>query len=425
MKKYALLFLIVLAFMAGGCGGDSDLSGGLPAEEDSPPTPKVSAILDSNGDGVPDAFGYYDSDNYSDGRNAPSDGVAYDVPYLNYINSSDTEQDGSFSANIYLSQGHDYVMKYSHSSRPLGENDIEYTILTPDGKIIAFDFGFESDTYDEPAPAQQEEEKVLVSADSGAVQPETPSAESADTPQEYISVRASIDILPPENPCIIFYAFTAPQTGIYSFTVREKQYSPASHDVPYELRIYSADDDSALKLGSITMTPREMLNVQRVLVNNATDFNRDGLPVKFTPEFESEGVYQNLIQKITDEHTLTESVKASAEMGTYIKPVVYDVPYDVEFAAGRGFDAASGLAAISDNAFETFVMPTPKTGARIPVDTHFKMNVIVTEEEHTTEQELEAMSTFALAKNALGSVQLRQRTYGLRRSRRPSSSLTT
>lgn len=399
MKKYALLFLIVIAFTSGGYGGPSGDLQGISPPEDS--THTVSAPLDSDGDGVPDVFRYYGA-GYSDGRSAPDDGRAYDVPYLNYIDSSDTEEDGSFSANIYLSQGSEYVMKYSHSSRPLGENDIEFTILTPDEKIIEFDFGFHSDAYESPSESRQEEAEILSSSDAEAAQPEEQPAESDDTQPEYISVSASIDILPPENPCIIFYTFTAPQTGIYAFTVREKQYSPASHDVPYELRIYRSDDDSALKLGSITMTPREMLHVQRMLVSYASEFNRDGLPVAFKPELVSDNAYQNVIQSISEDSAFRASLRAAADTGTSMKPVVYDVPYDDEFEAGRGFYADSGLAARSDNAFYIFDMPTPQKGTAIPVDTLFKMREIITEEDHTWEQELNAMNTFALGKNALG-----------------------
>ena len=403
MKKYILLFLMVIALTSGGCGGGSsgDLQGDSPAE-DSPP--QVSARLDSNGDGVPDVFGYYDA-SYSDGRNAPNDGRAYDVPYLNYIDSSDVEEDGSFTANIYLEQAHEYVMKYSHSSRPLGEHDIDFTILAPDEKNLAFDFGFKVPADDDaPSETQQEDSSAAVSGDAGTIQPESEqlSDPSTDITHEYISVKASIDIVPPENPCMIFYTFTAPQTGVYSFTVREKKYSPTSHDVPYELRIYSSDDNSALKLGSITMTPRELLDVQRVLMSYADKFNSDGLPVSFRPELMSEDVYQNTLQSLSEKNVAASRLRAAADSDTAIKPVVYGVPYDVEFAPGVGFYADSGLRALESTAFENFVLPTPQTGSALPVATSFKVKEIVTEEEHTREQELEDMTTFALGKNALG-----------------------
>ena len=106
--------MIVIAFMAGGCGGGGSDLAVVPYTSQDPsepaPTPGVPAIPDSDKDGVPDVFGYYDSDSYSDGRNAPNDGLAYDVPYLNYIHSADTEEDGSFTANIYLKQNDEYVM---------------------------------------------------------------------------------------------------------------------------------------------------------------------------------------------------------------------------------------------------------------------------------------------------------------------------
>ena len=378
-----------------GCGGGGSDLAILPdtSPEYSEPAPEVSVIMDSDGDGVADVFGYYGSHSYSDGRGAPSGDGTYDVPYLNYIHSSDTEEDGSFRVNIYLQQDNEYVMKYSHSSRTLGENDIEYTIVAPDGKILAFDFGTQSKTDEAPAPAQQEESEMPASSDAEIVLTEdTQTAELSDKPQEYISVRASLDVLPPENPCIIFH----------TFTVREKQYSPASHDVPYEFRIYDSDDDSALKLGDITMTPREMLDVQRVLVKNAASFNKDGLPVSFKPEFLSKEVYSSMINSIAEGNVQAARLRAAADVGTYIKPIVHDVPYDVDFQAGLGFYAASGLKAINESAFSNFVMPSPVTGEKIMTITNFKTTEIVTEEEHDREQELEAMSTFALGKNALG-----------------------
>ena len=402
MKKYALIFLIVFAFTAGGCGGGGSSGGG---QEESPAEnspPKVSAPFDSNGDGIPDVFGYYDA-NYSDGRNAPSNGMAYDVPYLNYIASSDTDEDGSFTASIYLMQGNEYVMKYSHSSRVLGENDIDFTILTPDDKELVFDYGLAQNTADEPAETEQQVESIIVTSDDAGVSPEE-NIVSTDTGKvrEYVTVSASIDILPPENPCILFYTFTAPQTGIYAFTFREKEYSPTSQDVPYELRIYRSDDESALTLGNITLTPRKLLDVQRVLVSYADKFNADGLPVSFRPELKSEDVYTKILEEYAEEKAAASSLNAAAENGTAIKPVVYGVPYDADFLEGTGFYASSGLMALTESAFKDFVLPTPKTGADLPINVQFKTSEILTEDEHNREQELQDMSTFALCKNALG-----------------------
>ena len=150
------------------------------------------------------------------------------------------------------------------------------------------------------------------------------------------------------------------------------------------------------------MTPREMLDVQRRLVEYADKFNADGLPVSFKPEFVSEDVYNNMIQAISEDKAFSANVRAAADTGTYIKPMVEEVPYDVEFQPGVGFYAASGLRTLNETAFEDFVMPKPSTGAYVPTITTFKSIEIITEEEHNREQELEAMSTFALGKNALG-----------------------
>ena len=60
------------------------------------------------------------------------------------------------------------------------------------------------------------------------------------------------------------------------------------------------------------------------------------------------------------------------------------------------------MKALNETAFSNFVMPSPSTGGFVPVITTFKTTEIITEEEHNREQDLDAMSTFALGKNALG-----------------------
>ena len=402
MKKYTLLLLIVFAFTSGGCGGSSGSLQADSPEENTPPI--VSAPFDSDSDGVPDVFGYY-SAGWSSGQDGPADGEAYTVPYLNYIDASDADEYGSFSVRIHLTQGQEYIMSYSHTGRPLTENYVDFTILTPDEKELAFDFGF---VEDEPANTEQTaESSITVSSDEVPEYPEE-DIDSTDTglAAEYVTVKASIDILPPENPCVISYTFTAPQTGIYEFTFRELEYSPVSYDWPYELRIYSSDDDSMRNLGEFHLTPREMLDIQRVLLSYADEFNADGLPVSFRPEFESKDVYTNLLQAFLEESVTASGVRAAADSGASIKPIVYGVPYDAEFRDGVGFYASSGLAALTESAFEKCVLPTPKDGADMPITSEFTTDEIITEEEHNREQELEEMSTFALCKNALGDRQM-------------------
>ena len=203
---------------------------------------------------------------------------------------------------------------------------------------------------------------------------------------------------------MIFYTFTAPQDGTYTFILREKEYAPTSQDVPYELRIYRADDDSALKLGNITMTPREALDLQRVLLSYADKFNADGLPVKFKPEFVSNDVYNTILKGFAEKSAAAARVKASADDGTSIAAYVNSIPYYDKYQPGTGFYADSGLASATFSAFENFTMPTPSNGAALPVETLYTAHEVMTEEEHTREQRLDAMTTFALADNALGLV---------------------
>ena len=404
MKKYTLLLLLVFAFASGGCGGGSSSS---PAE--SPPsedtTPTVSVELDSDGDGVPDVFGYF-SEGYSNGRNAPGNGEAYDVPYLNYIASSDTDEQGNFTAKIYLERGKDYVMKYSHSGRTLGDNDLDFSILTPDEKELAFDPGLSSSTEDEPAPAEAQATGEEVTSTEEITQPPEGETEESAAPAEIetLTVKGQLEILPEENPCMIFYTFTAPQNGVYTFTLREKEYFTTSQDVPYELRIYNADDDSALKLGTITMTPRDVLDLQRVLLSYADEFNADGLPVSFTHEFVSNDVYNTMIQGLAAKSINAARVRTAADAGTHIASYVNSIPYYDKYQPGAGFYADSGLLAATFSAFENFTMPTPANGAALPVETLYTAHEVMTEEEHNIEQRLDAMTTFALADNALGLV---------------------
>ncbi|MBQ7215946.1 MAG: hypothetical protein IJP54_00385 [Synergistaceae bacterium] len=279
-------------------------------------------------------------------------------------------------------------MRYSHSGRPLTESYLDFTILTPDEKVLVFDFGFEVDSEDAPAAETQEAKSITVSSDEVPVPPEGEEEYASDDiglVPEYVTVSASIDILPPENPCIISYTFTAPKTGVYEFMFCEMEYSQASYDLPYELRIYSSDDGSMRELGDLTLTPREMLDLQRVLLSYADEFNADGLPVSFLPEFESEDVYMNLLQAFADDNVTASGVRAAADEGASIKPAVYKVPYDAEFREGVGFYASSGLAALTESAFQNFVVPTPKEGADLPITSEFTTDEIITEEEHNRE----------------------------------------
>ncbi|MBQ7215776.1 MAG: hypothetical protein IJP54_05435 [Synergistaceae bacterium] len=106
MKKYILLFLTAFVFTSGGCGGSY---GSLQA--DSPEgnnTITISAPFDSNGDGVHDVFGYY-PEGWSSGQDDPADGEACTVPYLNYIDSSDTDIDGTFTEEHQKAPSFSYV----------------------------------------------------------------------------------------------------------------------------------------------------------------------------------------------------------------------------------------------------------------------------------------------------------------------------
>ena len=294
-----------------------------------------------------------------------------------------------------------------------------------------FDFGHESYKETPPAEIQSEDQSTVV--EDVEIEEDISTNDTDDlgyTRIEYITVNASLNILPPGDPCILSYTFTAPQTGTYTFTFHEVEFIPSDiEDVPYEFKIYRADDASVNVLENmfsaleITVGDRCNFNLQRILLRFATKFNENGIPLSFTNEFYEDEIYKNFIVDILrkydydviDSDVTTLNVKINVQVNIRvtqrgnavssavdykeIASVVEGVPYDNIFSPGMGFYADSGRSK-SDNALEKFAVPTPKDGNNIPTDKRFYVTSISTAEEHDREQELQAMSNFALAQNA-------------------------
>ena len=392
MKKYLLLFVLVFILASGGCGSDThnnfadtaqDNSQQEQYDDDDDETLAVSVELDADGDGVPDIFSS-NPEGYSNGRNAPSNGLDYEVPYLNYIDSSDVDENGLFTTKIYLEQGREYTIKYSHSGRLLGDSDMEFRILTPESKDIVFDFGFAEEI---EAPSATEQEASEGDEDTTSTEPET------------ITVRAEVEVLPEENPCMIFYTFTAPETGSYTFMMKEVEYAPTEHDVPYELRVYYAGDDTATTLGDITMTPRDAIFLQRLLLHYADSFNEDGLPTSFSQEFYDEEIYENIIKSIAARN----GVNASA-IDPKMPKKINDIPFaGNEPALGSGIFADTGEAA-NEMVFYDPYRVFPKAGSAVSYRVNFVVRELATVEEIAEALGYSTMSTVPVAKNFIQSL---------------------
>ena len=422
MKNLALFMVLfaVLAVISSGCGGSSDST---PAPEESSSQASTTHLaadtLDSDGDGIADIFGYSAESSANFSRNAAGI-VQLDVPFVKYVHDYDLDDEGRFTALVDLEAGTEYVFKYSRSGRLLDDKMLDSYIITPDGQVMSFTYSL-APVSEDAADSSSESEEVE-SHDASITSPEETHAQE-NLPSE-VMVDAVLAILPPENPCEIMTVFTAPQAGTYTFTLREVELEAwlKSNDVTasdtdsddnapavYQFQIYKKADEKVYTIGKTqsVMTSRDVLDIQRMLLDNAESFNNDGLPIKFTQEFEESGAYAGLIEEKTANYEIAadDGVSASSlfasSSGASINSVEYDVPYDEEFSPGRGFYADNGLAAINEGAVN-FTVPTPTTGKTLAFKTSYSSKIVSTEEEHDRELELQSMSTFCLVKNALG-----------------------
>ncbi|MBQ7155426.1 MAG: hypothetical protein IJR85_07740 [Synergistaceae bacterium] len=155
------------------------------------------------------------------------------------------DENGEFVKAINLEKDCGYIVKYSHSGRDLGYYTLGLRITTPDNRDMYLDFtgngapaveGESIDTY--PATVQSiddlSEDIINIVLREGGMTREELAAEIAvdtnidDEPDgplipidEPLYVPASLDIVPPENPCAIFYTFKAPMAGVYQFAFSE------------------------------------------------------------------------------------------------------------------------------------------------------------------------------------------------------------
>lgn len=305
---------------------------------------------------------------------------------MKYISSKDLNSDNEFVTTLHLNKDSEYIIKYSHGGRPLNDSLLGLRISAPDGKemildLLSADMEVSEDVINdttpknpnELSPEELEREKAL---------DEKAKEEEMEAP---LYVSTDIEIILEENPCIVLYRFKAPQTGDYQFAVSELTLSDdlgglvrnATPDVPFEFRLYgSAEAHSVFDGEGIEISPRDILDIQRILLYSATEFNENGLPVDFELTGDEEGTAE--VRLTSPASTPAGQIKAKLQKpytitGNKVIPaaVIDNIPYDDLFEEGAGFYAHSGLRAVtnviddeafSKNAVDKFTLPKPGTG---------------------------------------------------------------
>ena len=384
MKEYALwtlLLLLAFVILTSGCGG----SGGGGTKSYAPTVGTTGQLeFDSDNNGIPDVFecaGLQEIDGINGGTFSAS------VPFLFYSAGS-----ADSTIDTELKVGVEYTFEFSHVLGLSLEGFLpDLTLYAPDGREVAFDFGL----------SDSESEEVPVISDDMA---------SADTVPT-LTVKAELTILPEEDPSVILFTFTAPSSGTWHLAASQQDLDATGEKIPWMLRAYKemrGNDGSCgypmrLTLGDtdFVVGQRKLIDIRRVILSYATEFNKIGFPTAMSDEFYENEVFQDLIDDIIMEYEYTGGVTASAS-GAAIANQVDNVPYDTIFTDGAGFYAHSGLPAPTQNALEPFTMPTPKNATIFGVHRDFYTYNIKTLDELIRDLNLGAMSTFALGMNALG-----------------------
>ena len=473
MKNLRVIILCLLAFLliggygcGGGSGGGSSESGTDEATEeqtenettkeqaenktdktDETVSRVLNKLLEAGADGAPAVFDYAPETETED-ETEPDTG---EVNFVKYVSSKDINSGDRYVKTINLNKDSAYVIKYSHGGRNLNQTMLDLIITMPDKremKLYFNDYGTaKTVSNDEIAPVDKTgldpaDEAAGLTLEQVLAEEQALEESRGTTSTEPLYVKAKLEVIPEENPCIILYTFKAPLTGNYDFAIRE--ISTASNasgdvvpsDIPFEFRVYGTDEAyGAADDEEIELTPRQMLDIQRILLNYATEFNENGLPIAFETDDE-DGTDETVTQSVITRNTINAKAKMEIMMNVYngkitkeearealdvvegkavrIDPVINNIPYDDVFTEGAGFYAHSGLHAItgdaidmddelfSDNAVEDFDGQTPSKGSNVKMNEDLKVNLIATEEEHDRVMGLDAMSNFALIRNALG-----------------------
>mgnify|MGYP002623633995 CR=1 FL=1 len=456
MKKLRILVLCLLALLligGYGCGGGG--SGDVGSESGTDETTReqtqneidetasriVEKLLATGEDGSPAVFDYA-PETETEEESTTDNG---EVNFVKYVSSrdlafNDATSDDRYVKTINLTKDAVYVIKYSHGGRNLNQSALDLIVTMPDKREMRLYFNDSSSevvSVDEISSPDIDKTGLDPADEAAGLTLEEVLAEEqaleesrSETSTEPLYVKAKLEIIPEENPCIILYTFKAPLTGNYDFAVRESNITSSGDvvpfDIPFEFRVYGSEESySAADDEEIELTPREILDIQRILIDNATEFNENGLPIAFEADDDNEAIesskfYASAVNSIMikDISSILNKGKKPSGMpnpfNVKLDPIINNVPYDEIFTEGAGFYAHSGLHAItgeainmddylfSDNAVKDFNGQTPVTGSKVNMNEDLKVNIIATEEEHDRVMGLDAMSNFALIRNALG-----------------------
>ena len=429
MKNAKLILLVLLGGLfigSMGCGG----SGG----QDEAVLRVLAKIFGPGPDGSPAVFDYAPAMT-SQGVSAATD--EQNVHFVKYISSKDLNSDNEFVTTLRLNKDSEYIIKYSHGGRPLNDSLLGLRISAPDGKEMILDFlsadmedsedVITSKPLDLSKMTEAEIQEILSQSEMTREELEREIALEKKNEEEKtvepLYVSTDIEIILEENPCIILYRFKAPQTGDYRFAVSELTLSDdlgglvrnASPDVPFEFRLYgSAAAHSVFDGEGIEISPRDILDIQRILLYSATEFNENGLPVDFELLDDEEGTAE--VRLASPASTPAGQIKGKLQKpytitGNKVIPaaVIDNIPYDNLFEEGAGFYAHSGLRAVtnvvddeafSENALRKFTSTKPGTGGTLGLEETLAVDVIATEEEHDRSAQLAGMSSFVLLRDA-------------------------
>ena len=461
MKNIKFLLVCLLAvFIFGGCGGGN--SGDISSEPEQNNTQEDTALdttitriannlfsLDENG--VPAVFNYAPvPDSYGDGGYGASN---ESVNFSRIITNNDLDENYEFVQTIGLQKDCGYIIKYSHSGRDLNFSALSLRITTPDKRNMILSFSpnrrmTDNDIAKETYPITvrsindlSESEINRVLSESGMTREELASEIASDNSStlnasNVIYVDATLEVIPEENPCAVLYTFKAPETGSYTFAFGETNSGglPEALDVPVEIRVYTADESySAGDDESFDLSPRDIINVQRMLINSATEFNEYGLPVKWdneSPDTEGASVKSSFVMRpqgfkpfisIVLDHNFSniiepDTIDYDMDRPVNLKDRIDDIPYDDVYDPCAGFYALTGLRSIINSALRdddysesaivfdenTDNVHTPANGKSLGVTEKFNVNIIGTQEEHDRAVGMNDMTNFALIGYASG-----------------------
>ena len=438
LRGFMLVLLAGLViFAAGGCGGSSHHSSnsGNSDEVDEVTASILEKIFEQDEDGSPMVFDYAPQTSSHDASAKPDS----NTHFVKYISPKDLNANYEFVTSLNLNKDSEYIIKYSRGGRSLNDASLGLRITAPDGREMILDLlGLGAAEVIDDVISDDAKDSSDLTAEELAKEIALENNAAAETEATEFYVDTDFEPIPAENPCVILYRFKAPASGKYEFNISELRLNasgdavtdPDPEGVLFEFRLYGYEAAHTVfdNLDSldIELTPEDIIDIQRIVLDGAEEFNDNGLPVNVEPAFDDEE---------TDE-TEFEAAASGAQVRIAAVPinqiafkfgsqrvgvsgqvipqaVINNVPYDNLFEEGAGFYAHSGLRAVTnvvdDNAFSKsairkFMASKPGAGA---VSEKFNVDVIATEAEHDRSAQLAGMTSFVLLRDAFNRTQRR------------------